>query len=174
MANVQLRAGANIDILSPKEHKEQLQKVVADFEAHMQQVEGETIIHSSSFPVDGSGGTSTGPYNGYGVYRVPVGFDAFLTRIAFDFEGSSAKSTVSVDVRVCADQNTPSALRAIYNVVPAVFEASKSHAPYFGGGSVIVVSMQGMTASTTMYVNTQLILTRRLALDHDVLHSDGE
>jgi hypothetical protein len=169
-----LRAGATIDLLTPEEHKRDLERVVADFEQHMRDFEGETIIHSSAFTVDASGGTSTGPYNGYGVYRVPVGFDAFLTRIAFDFAGSSAKSTVSVDVRVCADQNTPSTLRAIYNVVPAVFEASKSHAPYFGGGSVIVVSMQGMTANTEMYVNTQLILTRRASLHRDILSSNGE
>ena len=167
---MKLSVGAELDLLSPKEHREALEKVVNDFEAWQRQSEGETIVRSSgSFALNSSGNT-VGPENGgYGIYRVPAGYDAILTRCSVDYEGSSAASPVSCDLRICADTNTPAALRSIINQIPNVFADGKSHAPLFRGGQHVVVSITGGPASVNVYCTVQVLLTKRKHIFSDVL-----
>lgn len=164
------QAGAEIDFVSPEEQAAQLVKLQHFFRDMMRGQEGETISRSAApFLTDGSGNTSGLPDGGGGVYRVPVGYDAFLTRLSVDYEGSSAKSPTSCDVRIVADQNTPAALRAVNNTIPTVYEASKSHAPLFRGGQIVVVSITGGPATTEIYCTVQVILTQRRAIHADAL-----
>ncbi len=168
MAKSLFKVGAEIDFLTSDELSDRLDRAEQYFRDILQAQEGETIVRSAgSFKTDATGGTSTLGYGGADVYRVPEGFDAFLLRLSVDYEGSNAASPVSCDIRICADQNTPAALRAIYNVVPAVFDASRSHAPLFRGGQRVVVSITGGPATTTFYPTVQVLLTRRKALSSD-------
>ena len=170
MAHVTMKAGATFDVLTPEEHRQRLERVMSDFQDWQRQSEGETITRSAGpFLTDATGGTSTLARGGGAVYRVPTGYDGILTRLSVDYEGSNASSTVSCDLRVVADFNSPAALRAIYNAVPAVYEASKSHAALFRGGQEIVVSLTGGPHSTAMYVTVQVLLVKRTHLSADVL-----
>lgn len=170
MATVKLAAGAEFDIMSSEEHKKHLQRVKEDFLDHMRQVEGETLIRAGKPFTTNSSGTTAGPENGgYGIYRVPVGYDAFLTRLSVDYEGSNAGSPTTCDLRISADNTTPSALRSLASVVPNVFAESKSHAPMFRGGQLVVVSIIGGPASTQFYCTVQVLLTQRRHLRADVL-----
>ena len=139
-----------------------LRRMLTDYKDWERQVEGETLIRAGNSFVTNSAGTTAGPENGgYGVFRVPAGFDAFLTRLTIDYEGSSAASPSTCDLRICADVNTPAALRSIANQVPNVFAESKSHAPMFRGGQLVVVSITGGPASTTFYPTVQVLMTQR-------------
>ena len=170
MAEAEFRVGAKINFLSPEEHAAHLSRFYKQFEALMRGQEGETIVRSvTPFKTDATGGTSTLPYGGGEAYRVPNGYDAFLTRLSVDYEGSNAASLVSCDLRVVADQNTPASLRSIANVVPNVFENGRSHAPMFRGGQVIVICMAGGPASTSIYCTAQVLLTPRRHISADVL-----
>ncbi len=170
MAHVTMKAGATFDLLSPQEHKEQLEKVVNDFEAWQRQAEGETITRSAGpFLTDSTGGTSTLPSGGGKVFHVPVGYDAFLTRLSVDYEGSTAASPLTCDLRVVADQNTPAALRSIINQIPNVFAEGKSHAPLFRGGQEVVVCLQAGPVSTSIYCTVQVLLTKRKFTHLDTL-----
>lgn len=173
MAKVSLKAGATLDMLTPEEHAEHLVRLQHYFRDLMRDTEGETISRSADpFTTDATGGTLGLPRGGGGAYKVPIGYDAYLTRCVVDFEGSNAASPVSCDVRILADQNTPAATRAINNTLPSVYEASKSHAPMFRGGQEVVVSIQGGPATTKMYCTVQVILTPRKAISADIL-SEG-
>lgn len=170
MAKASLRAGAEIDFLSSDEHVAHLERVKNDLIDHMRQVEGETISRASDgFTTDAAGGTSGFPDGAAGVYRVPVGYDAFLLRLTVDYEGSTAATPVTCDLRVVADSNTPSGLRSLANQVPNVFSASKSHAPLFRGGQSIRVAITGGPATTKFYAVAQVLLTKRKHLSSDVL-----
>ena len=170
MATVKLAAGAEFDIMSSEEHRKHLQRVKEDFLDHMRQTEGETLTRSGQPFTTNSAGTTVGPENGgYGIYRVPAGYDAFLTRCSVDYEGSNAASQVSCDLRISADTNTPAALRSIASVVPNVFAEGRSHAPLFRGGQLVVVSMIGGPASTQFYCTVQVLLTKRRHISSDVL-----
>lgn len=165
-----MAVGAEFDFLTSAELKDELAKVHDKFAQELREQSGETIVKAaSSFTTDSTGGTSAFASGGQQIYRVPVGYNAYLTRLSVDYEGSNASSTVSCDLRVVADFNSPAALRAIYNAVPAVYEASKSHAALFRGGQEIVVSLTGGPHSTAMYVTVQVLLVKRTHLSADVL-----
>ena len=167
---VQLKAGAELDMLSAGEFSQGTKELANRFREIMRETEGETISRSAGpFSTDATGGTSTLANGGGHVYRVPTGYDAYLTRLSVDFEGSSAASPTSCDLRIVADQDTPAALRAIFNSVPAVYEASKSHAPLFRGGQEVVVCLIGGPASTSIYCTAQVLLTPRKAIHPDIL-----
>ena len=168
MAKFALKAGAEVDFLTDNELAARVDDLKDFFQELARGQEGETVVHSAnSFVTDRSGNTATLPDGGGVVYRVPVGFDAFLTRLSVDFEGSNAASPTACDLRVVADQNTPAALRAIFNLVPAVFDASRSHAPLFRGGQRVVVCLTGGPHSASIYCTAQVVLTRRKAIDVD-------
>ena len=170
MAKYALRAGAEIDLLTADELDTTLKKHLANFQADEREQVGETLVKSgTTFVTDASGNTSSLARGGGSCYSVPVGYDAFLTRFMVDYEGSNASATVSCDIRVVADQNTPSALRAIYNAVPSVYEASKSHAPLFRGGQHVVICITGGPHTTTMYATVQVLLVKRRPLHYDIL-----
>lgn len=167
---MKLNAGAEFDILSADEHKAQIERVKNDFIDWMRQTEGETITRSgSTFVTDATGGTAGLAKGGGGVFKVPVGYDAFVTRLSVDYEGSNAASPVTCDVRIVADQNTPSATRSINNELPSVFSESKGHAPMFRGGQDVVVCIAGGPATTTMYCSVQVLLTKRRHISSDIL-----
>ena len=172
MAKFQLKAGAEVDFLTDEELGQRLDDLQAFFRDLTRGQEGETITRTGGpFKTDGSGDTAYLPRGGGGIYEVPVGFAAFLTRLSVDYEGSSAASPQTCDLRVVADQNTPSALRTIADVVPNVFDASKSHAPLFRGGQVVVVCLTGGPVSTSIYCTVQVVLTPTKALGTDTLSS---
>jgi hypothetical protein len=163
MGKVQFKAGAEFDILSGDELKRENEKMRSFFEELTRGQEAETITRAAGpFTTDATGGTSTLARGGSSVYRVPVGYDAFLTRISIDFEGSNASAPTSCDVRICADQVTPAALRLINNQVPSIWDGSKSHAPLFRGGQEVVVALIGGPASTSIYCTVQVVLTKRV------------
>lgn len=174
MAKFLLKAGAEVDFLTEDEFSRRMTKFEGLFKALIEGQEGHTInSNGHSVKTDATGGTSTLPDGVKEVYRVPVGYDAFMTRFSIDYEGSNAASPVSCDIRVVAGSNTPSALRAIYNVVPAVYESSRSHAALFHQGENIGVSLTGGPASTTLYVSLQIVLVRNHPVDVDVLTTDN-
>ncbi len=161
--SVVLKAGAEIGFLTPDDLDEQNAKMQDFFKELTRGQEGETISRSAgSFLTDSSGNTAYLPNGGGGVaYRVPVGFDAFLTRISIDYEGSNATTPQSCDVRVVADQNTPAALRLLNNQVPSIWDGSKSHAPLFRGGQAVIVCLTGGPVSTAIYCTVQVVLVPR-------------
>jgi hypothetical protein len=174
MGQFVLKAGANIELLTRDELASELTKVSNAFEALTREQEGETISRAAgSFKTDPSGNTAyMGPGGGV-AYTVPAGFDAYLLRLTVDYEGSTAVTPQTCDVRIVADQNTPAGLRAIYNQVPAIFHASRSHAPLFRGGQRIVVCLIGGPVSTNIYPTVQVLLTRRKAVKTDTVDSQG-
>ncbi len=162
MGTGMLKVGAEIGWITPEDLAQSNSEMKSFFEKLMRGEAGETIVRAAgSFLTDASGNTSSLAAGGGGVYDVPVGFDAFLTRLSVDYEGSNANTPVACDLRICADQVTPAALRALFKSVPAVYEASKSHAPMFRGGQRVVVALGGGPATTALYVNVQVILTPR-------------
>jgi hypothetical protein len=173
VAKVTLKAGAELDLMSSDEHRQHLDRLKSDLLDWMRQTEGETLTRTGTTFVTNSSGTTAGPENGgYGIYRVPVGYDAFLTRCSVDYEGSDAADTVSCDLRISADNNTPAALRSLASVVPNVFAEGRSHAPLFRGGQLVVVSITGGPASTTFYCTVQVLLTKRKYTSADVLEGE--
>lgn len=174
MAKSELKVGAEIEFITPGEQEKQLQRFFKLFEDLMRGQEGETISRSSgSFLTDASGGTSSLAQGGHSVYRVPVGYDAYLTRLSVDFEGSNASSPTTCDLRIVADQNTPAGLRSLADQVPNVFNNSKSHAPLFRGGQEIVVCLTGGPATTAIYCTAQVILTPRKHIAADILDTES-
>jgi len=172
MAKFTLKAGGEVDFLTDEELGARLDGLRDYFAELVAGQEGETITRSADpFKTDGSGNTAYLADGGGRVYRVPVGFDAFMVRLSVDFEGSNAASPVSCDLRVVADQNTPAGLRSIANLVPNVFGESRSHAPLFRGGQAVVVCITGGPTSTSIYCTAQVLLTRRKALSSDTLAS---
>lgn len=168
MAKVHLRAGAEVDFLNEEEFSRRMDRYEAFFENVTRQQEGETVLEAApSFSTDSSGNTSSLPNGGGTVYQVPTGYDAFLTRLSVDYAGSNASSPKSCDVRAVADSNDPSALRLIYNIVPMIWEGSKSHAPIFRGGQRIVVAIAGGPTSTQMFSTVQVVLIKRKAVRDD-------
>ena len=170
MPRVAMKMGAEFDFLS----KDELDKVVHDrlgeFSADLREQTGETVTRSSDgFTTDSTGSTAGLPRGGGSVYIVPVGYDAYLTRLAVDYEGSNASSLASCDLRIVADQNTPSGLRSIAAAVPNVFAEGKSHAPLFRGGQHVVVCIAGGPASTKFYATAQVLLVKRRHTHVDVL-----
>ena len=170
MAKSQLKVGAEIEFITPDEQARQLKDMQSFFTKLMKGQEAETISRSSGpFTTDATGGTSTLAGGGGKVFRVPVGYDAYLTRLSVDFEGSTAASPTTCDLRVVADQNTPAGLRSLANQVPNVFTNSKSHAPIFRGGQEVVVCLTGGPATTMIYCTVQVILTPRKHIAADIL-----
>jgi hypothetical protein len=162
MGTVVLKAGAEIGYLTPDDLAKSNSEMKDFFKELTRGQEGETISHSAApFLTDGSGNTAYLAYGGGRVYRVPVGFDAFLTRISIDYEGSNTTSPQSCDVRVVADAVTPAALRLINNQLPAIWDGSKSHAPLFRGGQLAIVALQGGPASTNISCTLQVVLVPR-------------
>lgn len=155
MAKVKLSAGAEVDLLSPKEHEAHL----AELEKFLSDRDGTTDVQAAApFETDSSGNTAVLPNGGGVVYRVPAGYRAFLTRLTVDFEGSTAKTPTSCDVRACADAVTPAALRVLNDAVPWVYEASRSHAPIFRQGQQVIVALQAGPTSTSIYCTVQVLL----------------
>jgi hypothetical protein len=169
MAKVKLSAGAEVDLLSPKEHEAHLAKL----EQFLSERDGTTLVHAgSTFSTDASGNTAALAEGGGAVYRVPDGFHAYLLRLSIDFEGSNPSSPTTCGVKVCADYVTPSALRAANNTVPSVFSASRSHAPMFRQGQRVIVALQGGPATTMIYCTVQVLLVSTTGrLRTDVLES---
>lgn len=173
MAKGQFKVGASFDFLSPEEHKQHLKEQQNFFADLLTGQEDDTITRSAGpFTTDSTGGTSTLPKGGAGVFRVPAGYDAFMTRLSVDYEGSDAATPQTCDLRVVADQNTPAALRTIANQVPNVFSDGKSSAPLFRGGQEVVVCMTGGPASTKIYCTIQVLILKRKPLNLDIL--DGQ
>jgi hypothetical protein len=168
----EFRIGAKIEFLTKDELAAEVKHAMDFFDKQARSQEGETVTRSAgSFLTDSTGGTTSLQGGGGVVYRVPVGFNAFLLRLSVDFEGSNAASPTSCDVRIVADQNTPAALRALNNSVPSIFSAGRSHAPLFRGGQAIVVCLAGGPHSTSIYCTAQVLLTKRLPLTIDTLES---
>jgi hypothetical protein len=166
MAKVKLTAGAEVDLLSPKEHEAHL----GHLEKAMREMAGTVDTQSAvPFSTDATGGTATLSAGGGVVYHVPAGYHAYMTRLSVDYEGSTAKTPVSCDLRVCADQVTPAALRSIAAMVPNVFSESRSHAPLFRPGQQIVVALQSGPATTMLYCTVQVLLVSTMrALHFDI------
>ena len=165
-----MKMGAEFDFLNADELDAKMKKLHSRFDKSLREQAGDTVTRSSApFVTDATGGTSTLPRGGASVYTVPAGYDAVVTRLSVDYEGSNAASLVSCDLRIVADQNTPSALRSIASAVPNVFAEGKSHAPLFRGGQHVVVSITGGPATTTFYCTVQVLLTPRRHIDADIL-----
>jgi len=170
MAKVALRAGAEIDFLNSEEMATHLKDLKDYFSKMTREEQGDTIVRAGpTFSTDANGNTSSLPAGGGVVFQVPVGYDAYIVRLSVDFEASNASSPTGCDLRVCADQNTPAALRSIAAVVPNVFSSGRSHAPLFRGGQNVVVAITGGPATTVMYCTVQALLIKRRTVDLDVL-----
>lgn len=165
-----MAVGAEFDFLTADELDSKMKAMSSRFDKSLRDQAGETISRSSgSFVTDATGGTSTLARGGASVYSVPAGYDAYVTRLSVDYEGSNAASLVSCDLRIVADQNTPSALRSIASAVPNVFAEGKSHAPLFRGGQHVVICITGGPATTTFYCTAQVLLVKRHHIDADIL-----
>lgn len=164
MAKVTLRANATCDIASDEELCRRFDDFKEFFRNEVLAQEGETVVRAANSVTTDASGNATIP-----AYTVPVGYDAYLTRLTVDFAGSTFKTVVSCDARIVADVNTPAALRAGNGSVPWVYEASKSHAPLFRGGQTATVILTGAGTTTLIYCHVQVILTPRHATRADAL-----
>lgn len=169
MAKAQFKVGADIDFLTEEELGRRLDKMADTFQSLMLSQEGETFTRAQTFLTDSTGGTASFDQGAAQIYRVPTGYNAYLLRAAIDYEGSNVTSPTSCDVRIVADANTPSSLRALNNSVPAVFSASRNHAPIFRGGQRIGIAMTGGPHSTQIYVAIQILLTGLVPVKSDTL-----
>jgi hypothetical protein len=161
VAKVQLKAGAQVDFLTSDEAKAAMDTMRQDLLDYFEDKGGDTqVIAPSSFTLDGSGDTAGADFQdgGYPVYEVSQGFRCYLLRLQIDYEGSNAADLVTCDVRIVADANTPSSLRALNNTLPTAYDSSRSHAALFQGGQKILVSVTGGPESTELYVSGQVLL----------------
>ena len=170
MPRVKMAMGAEFDFLNKDELDKANHESFKKYANLLREEAGQTVTRSGDTFVTNSAGSTSGlPRGGGVVYLVPVGYDAILTRCSVDYEGSNASATVSCDVRIVADQNTPAGLRSIASAVPNVFAEGKSHAPIFRGGQAVVVCITGGPASTTFYPTVQVLLIKRRHTNHDTL-----
>jgi hypothetical protein len=156
MAKVRFQAGAEMDYLSTEEHAKHLNKMAEAVLGNLRDRDGEyEQISPAQITLDGSG-------NGSGaVALIRPGFRAWLTRLVLDYPSSSFKtaSVVAANVRVTADTtDTPAQLRIGIPQLPYVWEASKSHAPFWQAGQRISVFVYGGPTTTTLTVTGQIIL----------------
>lgn len=171
---VYLKAGAQVDFLSPEEFEDRFKAGLDAYRNLVRQEEGETMVRQGpTFVTDATGGTSTLGGGGGVIWQIPVGFDFFVTRLTVDYEGSTDKTPTSCDVRLCADQNTPASLRVLGAQVPFVYEGSKSHAPMFRGGQSLLVALTSGPATTTIYCGVQGVLTQRRYVPFDIEAQKG-
>lgn len=162
MGEYELRAGAKIELIGPDDLRAEGERQRDWYQQVMREAEGETILHTAlPFATDATGGTASLARGGAPVYRVPVGYDAYVIRCSVDYMGSDAATPVTCDVRLAENQNSPSALRSVTNQLPSVFAASRSHAPLFRSGSEVVVSITGGPVSTSISCHLQVVLTAR-------------
>ncbi len=167
MAKFILKAGAEADLLSEDELDDRMTRSENFFAKLMREEEGEIIVRSQTFTTDGSGNTTAFDGGAAQIYRVPVGFDAILTRLSVDYPGSNAATPTTCDVRIVADVNSPSSLVGLNNSVPTVFTAGRNKGPIFRGGQRVSIAMTGGPHTTVISVRLQVVLTRRLALRAD-------
>jgi hypothetical protein len=165
MADVVLKANAEVDLLSGKELQGQVDRMCGYFEQILAGEDEDTVVDQAvPFKTTSAGKGSVT------AYRVPAGYDAFLTRLVVDWPTASAKTGgTACTVRICADTVTASSTRSINNTIPSVFDASRSHAPLFRGGQSIVVGVTGGPHTTTIFCSVQVILVKRRPLKADVV-----
>lgn len=169
MADFELRAGAHLTLLTSKEFASEMDRVTLAVADVLRQEAGETVIDQGLPFKTNSAGNGSGA-----VFRVPAGYDCYATRVVVDWPTASAKTGgTACTVRICADTVTAATTRAINNTIPSVYEASRSHAPLFRGGQLIVVGVSGGPHTQTLFCSVQVILAKRRPLVTDTLEPEG-
>lgn len=164
MAGFELKAGAHLTILSSEEMHKEVDRLGDLFSEILRQEEGETVVRSAPPFKTTSSGKGTGD-----VFRVPVGYDAFMTRLVVTWPTAVAKTGgTACTLLVCADSVSAASTRAVNNTVPSVFDASRSHAPLFRGGQRIVVSLVTGPHTKTVFCSVQVVLVKRRTAAVDV------
>lgn len=169
MAEVELRAGAHLEFVTPKELAAENDRLADRFAEIVREEAGDTIVRSAPPFKTNASGTGSGV-----VYQVPSGFTAFVTRVIVTWPTASAKTGgTAATVLVCADAVSASTTRSINNTIPSVFEASQSHAPVFRGGQSVVVSVTAGPHTKTIFCTVQAVLVKRRPIKSDVLEPEG-
>lgn len=169
MAEVELRAGAHLEFVTPKELEAENTRLLDSVAQMLREEAGETIVQSAPPFKTNSSGLGSGT-----VYNVPRGFDGFMTRLVVTWPTAVAKTGgTKCTLLVCADTVSASATRAINTAAPAVFTASQSHAPLFRGGQQIVVSLTTGPHTKTVFCTVQVILVRRRPVWSDTLEPEA-
>lgn len=183
MAKVLLRAGAEVDFLTDEEMKKHTEHLANRFEAIVRGEEEETFTRACEpIAVTNSGGGAPFQDNNGVLYRVPVGYDAYLTRLAVALTTryfSTPPGTVLAFTSVYADEINPANMRIPIKTasMPVLYEASRSHAPLFRGGQRIILRVQRIVVAATLpqmiFPNIQVLLTKRKAIRHDTLDPEA-
>lgn len=169
MAGVELKAGAYLDFVSPKEMHEELTRLQGFVQDLLRQEAGETVVVLADPFLTNATGKGQGT-----VYRIPAGYEGYVTRLVVTWPTATAKTGTACTLLVCSDSVSASSTRAINNTVPSVFDASRSHAPLFHGGQAIVVSLKTGPHTQTIFCSAQIILVRRQDAGVDVMETGGD
>lgn len=169
MAGVELKAGAYLDFVSPKEMHDELTRMTGVIQDLLRQEAGETIVFAATpFTTSATG-------KGHGTaYRVPAGYECYLTRLAVTWPTATAKTGTKCTLLVCADTVSAGTTRLVNDTVPSVFDASRSHAPLFRGGQQIIVSLTTGPHAQTIFVNGQAVLVRLSTAGTDIMATGGD
>lgn len=169
VAGVELKAGAYVDFISPNEMREELGRLAGLVQDMLRQEAGETVTFSAVPFLTSSAGKGSGT-----VYRIPAGFEGYLTRLIVTWPTASAKTGgTKCTLLICADAISASTTRAINTLAPSAFTASRSHAPLFRGGQQIIVSLTTGPHTKTIFCSGQVVLVKLKTTHSDTLESGG-
>lgn len=176
VARFELKAGAQVDLLTDEELGRQLDRWQRGLEQYLHERQGTIrVFTGAQVPTDSNGNAITGPDGGgYGVYRVPEGFVAYLVRLVATsptIEAQVTNPSINGVLYFYADQATPSSFRGWdpSGSFPVQYESSRSHAPMFRGGQKLVVTIRGLSISSSaieenVAVSVQVILVRHSSI----------
>ncbi|MGH3625870.1 MAG: hypothetical protein ACRDRL_00265 [Sciscionella sp.] len=153
---VQLRAGAELDLLTADELREHLDGAFSDYQDWALEREGQLIRVAAAGESDATGRLLLT------VATVPVGFTWSLHLLALSYVGALASAPATCDVRIYeGDASSDLRLRALNNFLPTVFTASNPrNAPSFQGGEAITLRVIGGPASVVCTAGGQVRSTR--------------
>lgn len=164
MAKYELRAGAEIDILTPAEHAKRMDKTDKEFRNSL---DGEALTGTQQIATDAAGNVGGG-VNGPGVtlYEAPAGMTAHLHRVTMSANGFTPILPVSSGW-LAWYRGAPSSGSLVMftpssgtGVIPFVWSEGRHSAPIFRPGEYLVLSGAGLPASLQVGIAFQFTLRK--------------
>lgn len=162
MAIYKLQAGAELDVLSPREHDEHIQRSTT---AIVKSVEGEYLTSTQQVTVDATGNLGGGPNgNGTLLYETPPGFLAILNRVTMDAQGYSPNAPMNSGYIKWHRGGPSSGSLVMFTpatgsaVLPFVWSEGRYAAPVFRSGEQLVLVGAGLPVNATIGIAFQFAL----------------
>lgn len=160
----ELKAGASIDVLSPKEHKEQTDRLLEELK---RAARGPLVDLTSAIVATDAAGALGGGLTGPGivVYTCPMGRTARLHRFSITTDAATPSAPVAAGwLSIYRNQPGPTALVHAFpqpgsaTLLPIVQTWGGETAPVFRSGDRIMLAGAALPVSTKIGVTLQLCL----------------